>query len=547
MKHHLRARVRPCARAFLSIALLTSPWSLRCQTPGTAGPQIPAAIREVMNAPIYANATWGLRVIDLDNHRALLDLKPEHHFFIGSVRKVFSVGELLNEIGPGHHYDTPVYRRGDMGKDGVLDGDLILVASGDLTVGGRTNPDGTIAISSFDHNEANSLHNAVLTAPDPLAGYAELARQVAAAGITKITGDVVIDDRLFQPFNFRDEFLVRPIFVNDDAVDLTINPGAVDAKASVIHRPVSAALGVTNALITRASSDASIDLVPEFPQCIGHPGCTAEIKGDLGVNFVPPLTDKFPVVRTFRIVQPSNYARSVFIEVLKAAGVSVAAPVVAPNPEQILPLRKSYPDDIRVALLKGQPYSQNARLVLKVSYNIGADTSLVLFGLTQGVDSMDAALRVEKQNLSTHYGIDPSDYFFVDGSGGGQTKATNGAVTHMLEDMYHSRDFAGFFDALPILGIDGSLTTFKDYEKDPSLSDATGKVRAKTGTFLEAGPDGNSQIVRGQAFGGYIETKSGRRLAYQLVVNDVPIEGLDDLISIFQNEATISAILWRDY
>ena len=72
-------------------------------------------------------------------------------------------------------------------------------------------------------------------------------------------------------------------------------------------------------------------------------------------------------------------------------------------------------------------------------------------------------------------------------------------------------------------------------------------MRAKTGTFLEAGPDGNSLIVRGQAFGGYIETRSGRRLAYQLVVNDVPIEGLDDLISIFQNEATISAILWRDY
>jgi D-alanyl-D-alanine carboxypeptidase len=180
------------------------------------------------------------------------------------------------------------------------------------------------------------------------------------------------------------------------------------------------------------------------------------------------------------------------------------------------------------------------RLVLKVSYNIGADTSLVLFGLTQGVDTMDAALQMEKQNLSLHYGIDASEYSFVDGSGGGQTKAINRAVTHMLDDMYHSRDFASFFDALPILGTDGSLSTFKDYEKDPSLADATSKVRAKTGTFLEGGPDG--LIVRGQAFGGYIEAKSGRKLAYQLVVNEVPITGLDDLITIFQNEATISAI-----
>ena len=34
----------------------------------------------------------------------------------------------------------------------------------------------------------------------------------------------IIDDRLFQPFNFRDQFDVRPIFVNDDLVDLSIHP-----------------------------------------------------------------------------------------------------------------------------------------------------------------------------------------------------------------------------------------------------------------------------------------------------------------------------------
>ena len=37
---------------------------------------------------------------------------------------------------------------------------------------------------------------------------------------------MVIDDRLFQAFDFRGEFNVVPIFVNDDVVDLTINPGA---------------------------------------------------------------------------------------------------------------------------------------------------------------------------------------------------------------------------------------------------------------------------------------------------------------------------------
>ena len=67
-------------------------------------------------------------------------------------------------------------------------------------MGGRTKPDGTIAVSDWDHNEANNLGNAVLTKPNALAGYASLAREVKAAGITRIAGNVIIDDRLFEPF-----------------------------------------------------------------------------------------------------------------------------------------------------------------------------------------------------------------------------------------------------------------------------------------------------------------------------------------------------------
>ena len=108
----------------------------------------------------------------------------------------------MNEIGPDHTYDTPVYRIGNVDSAGVLHGNLVLVASGDLTMGGRTNPDGSIAVTDFDHNEADSLGNAELTAPDPTAGYAQLAQQIAAAGIKKIAGDVIVDDRLLQPLGF---------------------------------------------------------------------------------------------------------------------------------------------------------------------------------------------------------------------------------------------------------------------------------------------------------------------------------------------------------
>ncbi|HKU80872.1 MAG TPA: D-alanyl-D-alanine carboxypeptidase, partial [Candidatus Tumulicola sp.] len=478
--------------------------------------------------------------------KVLLDLNPSRAFFIGSVRKVFTVGQLLNAIGGAHRYDTPIYRTGSV-SHGVLHGNLIVVASGDLTMGGRTLPDGRIAVSNWDHNEADGLGNAILTQPDPLAGYRRLAQQVRAAGITHVAGNVAIDDRLFQPFFFRDQFYVRPIFVNDDVVDLSMRPGGTPgSKVAVAVRPLSAALRIDDKLLVGAPKSAdTLAIKPTLPACIGSLGCTSTISGSLPSDFVPPLTGTPTLVQTVRIVQPSNYARTVLIEMLQAAGVKVDAPAVASNPVALLPARGSYSAGNRVAQLSGMPYAQDAKFILKISYNIGADTSLVLFGLTQGVRSMPDALRAEQRNLSAHYGIAPSDYHFVDGSGGGDTTATNAAVTQVLQRLATSSAASDLYNALPVLGVDGSLAFVKDFQKDPSLAGAKGNVHAKTGTYVDG--TGAQMTLKGQAFGGYITTKRGHHLTYELVVNNVPIRKIDDITGVFQDEGTISALLWRDY
>jgi PBP4 family serine-type D-alanyl-D-alanine carboxypeptidase len=514
-------------------------------TQSAALASLPANIKTIFDKPLYKDATWGLRVVDLATGQPIIDTEPTRQFYIGSVRKVFTIGELMNEVGPTHSYDTPVYRRGTVTSAGVLQGDLILVASGDITMGGRTNPDGTVAYGDFDDNEANSLGNANLTKPDPLAGYASLAQQVATSGIKQITGDIIIDDRLFQPFNFRDQFNLLPIFVNDDVVDLSINPTRAGQLVSMDYRPRSAALSIKNALRTSAAdSAAAIQVDPELPGCIGKPGCASTLRGTLPVNYTPPMTNQWPLVRTVRIVQPANYARTVFIERLQAAGVKVKAAPVALNPTHLLPAKGSYTPDTRVAELKGLPFSEDAKFILKVSYNMGADTSLILYGVTQGVDSMQSALVAESKNLETNYGVPATDHHFIDGSGGGDTTATNAAVTRMLTDMTTRPAFAQYQAALPILGVDGSLATVTDFTSDPTLAPAKGQVHAKTGTYALG--DSSGITVKGQAFGGYIYTKSGKKLVYQLVVNNVPIKNIPDILQIFQDEGTISAILWRD-
>jgi D-alanyl-D-alanine carboxypeptidase len=541
MHKPLRRNARGIA-ALAACALLPS----YAASAAPAGGSVPADIRAVFDKPRYKNGIWGLRV--LDGTKVILDLNSQRLFYIGSVRKIFSVGQLLNAVGPRHTYDTPVYRTGPLDASGVLHGNLIVVASGDLTMGGRTNPDGTIAVSNWDHNEADGLGNAILTKPNPLAGYETLARAVAAAGIKRVAGDVVIDDRLFAPFFFRGQFYVRPIFVNDDVVDLsTIPGGTVGSLANLATRPNSAALRIVNQLRVGApKSNDTLKIDPELPACIGNAGCSATISGTLPSDYTPPLTGEPALVQTVRIVQPSNYARTVFIEALRASGVSVAASAVAVNPTALLPPKDAYDAANRIALLTGMRYGQDAKLVLKISYNIGADTSLVLLGVKNHAPSMDSALAFERKDLATHWGIASNQYHFVDGSGGGETTASSVAVTKMLEELASSPAHAAFVDALPILGVDGSLGFVKGFETDSTLAGAAGNVRAKTGTYVGASSTGGMEL-KAQALGGYITTKSGHHLTFQLVINNIPIQKILDLTDVFQDQGAIAAMLWRDY
>ena len=507
---------------------------------------IPPEIRAIFNKELYNESIWALRVIDMETGKDVYNLRSDDNLFIGSVRKVFTIAELINELGLDFMFQTPVHRQGIVDGEGVLNGDLILVAKGDLTMGGRRLPNNTMAVSNFDHNEADIFGNAVLTTPDPLQGYKDLAKKIAESGVTRIAGEVIIDDRLFQPYFFRDQFDVRTIFVNDDVVDVIINPGEPGGPALVDWRPLSSAFGVESTLQTLASGMINtIEVNPLIPQCFGVPGCIGDVLGEISTDAVPPLTGEFPIVQTFRIFDPSSYARTILIEALIDEGIEVDAEVVADNPTQFLPPKDSYVDGTILAEYISLPLDQYGRLVLKPSYNIGSDTCLILWGVTQGVDNMDDALLAEREFLTGTVGIPGEEFSFVDGSGGGDTKSTADAILQMLEYISGKPFFSEYKTMLPILGVDGTLVFVTDFEQDLTLAGAKGNVHAKTGTFAEG--DETGIILRGRALSGYIDTKSGKQLMFSLIVNNVNIgENIEGLFEVTQDQGTITAIIWRD-
>ncbi len=506
----------------------------------TAGAQtaperpIPPEVLQIIDGPKYAGATWGIRVVDLATGAPIYSLGPDSLFFTGSVRKLFSVGQALNELGPGYRFTTPIHRRGSLGPDGVLQGDLVLVASGDLTLGGRTTPSGKVAFTAFDHVEANSLGGAILTKPDPLAGINALARQVAASGVRRVTGDVVVDDRLFTKFRVPNgNVLITPISVNDNLVDVTVRPTQAGKPASVDWRPRSAGLVVRSAVRTVPRGAAE-----GITLTTSKDGRTGVVRGTIAVGHRPSLPGVRTLVRTFTIADPSAYARTVLIEALERRGVEVDAPAVAPNRTAGLPARGSYRAASRVALFVSPPYSEYAKLILKVSHNYGANLSLMYAGLPEA-RTLREALAAERRRLTTGYGIPADGFSFpTNGSGSPDSRATPEAVLTLLRGMSERPTFRPYFASFPALGVDGSLASVGRDPFDPVIATGFGKVYAKTGTTVDASG------LKAQVFAGYMDPPSGRRMAYVVYVNNVTsISSIADVIGVFADEGKISALL----
>jgi D-alanyl-D-alanine carboxypeptidase len=503
---------------------------------GAAEHDLPSAIRAIIDAPRYSGAIWGLRAIDLSSGATTTAYGPDSLFFTGSVRKLFSVGLALNALGVDYRFETPVYRLGELGADGTLHGDLVLVASGDLTLGGRTTADGRIAFTNFDHTEANSLGSAILTETDPLSGLDSLARQVAQSGIKAIAGDVIIDDRLFDHFRVPNgNVLITPIIVNDNLIDVTILPAEAGQPAKVDWRPKTAAFTVSSEVKTVAAGEPmeiALEVSPGEPK-------VGIVKGQIPVGYRPSLPGVATLVQTFSIADPTLFARTAFIEALERAGVSVTAAPGA-NPGEKLPPDSSYATSAEVARFTSPPYSEYAKLILKVSHNLGANLSLALFGLTKGARTVETELAAERNTLVTEYGLPPDGFDFpTNGSGSPDSRATPGAVTGLLAAMRKTKASEAYFDALPALGVDGSLATIGIDPPNPTIAPAVGRVFAKTGTTIGDGR------LKAQVFAGYIQSRAGKMLAYVVYVNDVaPIGSIADVIKVFSDEGEISAILY---
>ena len=478
-----------------------------------AGPKLSSGIKAIMDKPVYKHADWGFLAVDLKTGEVLYSLDPGKFFCPGSTTKLFTLATALDTLGVDYRFKSPVYAQGEISSSGQLNGNLILVASGDLTMGGRATPEGEIAYTSADHNDANALGICQLTPQNPLAGIEDLARQVAKKGIREVQGEVIVDTRLFceNPApSLELEYPLSPIIINDNLIDFTIQPQQSGSPARVDWRPKTTFFKVEARVNTvSAGQPLTVDIFsPQDHQIV--------VRGQ-----VPE--DSAQVIRTFQIPDPASFARALFIEALKNQSIQVTASVLSANPASLLPEAKSYPGFSKVAELVSPPFKEYVRLILKVSHNMGANIMPVLIALQNEKTTLEEGINCEQPFLQ-NAGVDTSLVSLGDGEGGVPSDMiTPKAMVQLLRYMATRPDSAYYRRALPILGVDGTLAGAVGED-----SPAYGKVFAKTGTTGKIDFLNLRLIIKGKALAGYLTDIKGRSVAFAVFVNMVPGPELTD-------------------
>jgi len=466
-------------------------------------------IQKVIDRPEFAHANFGIKFISLDTGRVLYSLNSNKLFVPASTTKLLTEGTVLATLGADYRFHTRIYRTAPVDKKGKLKGDLILVASGDPNLSNRIRPDGTLAFVDEDHS-----YNGPAVDGDPLTVIKQLAKDVAAKGIRKIEGRVLIDTSLFPdgPREGGTGVVMSSIIVNDNVIDLVVTPGAkLGDPATFISTPQTNYIKITGRPTTGpADSKESLD--------VSDPVSNSDGTVSVLISGTVPLGSK-PVTVAVGVPSPTNFAKTVLSESLIANGISIKPPKRT-APLEIPKLTGSYTPENQVAEHVSLPLAEEIKITLKVSQNLHAGMGPYLLGTIvakNAKDPLHAGFTTERDFLK-QANLDLSGISQGDGAGGDWADLFSPDFMCQYLTYWATRpDYPVFFKALPILGKDGTLA------KIQTANPGAGHVYAKTGTFDSEDRLNGKMMLNGKGLAGYVITASGQKIVFAAYVNHVSL------------------------
>lgn len=445
-------------------------------------------VDKLLSNPQFSRTQVSVEIFSLDRTECLYEKNAQRLFIPASCNKLITAGVALVRLGPEYRFETQLLTDGQV-EDGTLKGNLLVTGDGDPT------------------NSA-SFHE-----KDVFAVFRNCAAQLKAINIKKISGDLLGNDGAFGGAKFGSgwewndlpQSYAAPISAlqfNDNALTLEIRPGTEKGSPALIRAsPLADYFKIHNEIAT-GPEDTAPDIRIEFSD------------SDEAINISGTIARKSEAItKNVAVRNPALYYLSALKRTLSEEGIDLESCSIKSAGARTSPAFH------RIWSFVSPNLSEILKPLLKESLNLHAETLVRTLGLSlRGEGTFARGKEIVEETLS-QMGIENGTYSFADGSGlSRQNLQSADNLVRLLQSMYRDRNFQHFYEALPVAGIDGTLTARMKGTK------AENNVRAKTGSMT-----GISSIA------GYLKTADGEMLAFSIAVNNFigsrePVDRLQDRI-----------------
>jgi len=353
--------------------------------------QLKAELDQTFDEPAFSNAYWGVVVQSLKNGEILYSRNPHKNFIPASNMKLFTTAAALVKLGPEFRYYTGFYADSSIDKNGIINGDLIILGAGDPTITGR-------------------YYNGEIV--KPLECWADSLR---AHNITAIKGDIVGDDNYFEEeimgegwaWDYQSDWYAAQISAlsfNDNCINIYFSAGdSIGGLAKYQLMPETDYAVIINKVTTvRDGLDREISFKRK------HGTNRVEIEGAIS-------TGSSPQRDWFSVENPTLFTATVFKQTLEKKGIQVSG-----SPQDIGDLNDYFYRTDSVNLIfdyRSPPLWEIVESVNKVSQNLYAELLLRTLGAHfRDIGSAGQGIEVVKEFLQD-IGVDTEQFLMVDGSG----------------------------------------------------------------------------------------------------------------------------------
>lgn len=408
---------------------------------------------------------FGGCVIELPSGRVIYERSSTTPLMPASNMKLIVIAAAIDQLGKSYQFQTTL---------AVSDKDLVIIGGGDPVLGDdRIAAARTQTITAVLHQWADKL---------------------AAAGVKRIPGDIVIDDSLF------DQQFVHPNWPADQYETWYEAPvGALNFNSNCVN--VEVARGKTKPDVGLSPANTAIRLDNKAVMG-GKQSIVVKRDARTDVIRVTGEVTRGSTLGPISVRDPGLFTGSVFKTVLAARGIPVNGNVVR---KRIRQADGTLPASCHVIAIQKTPIADALARAGKDSLGMVAEALIKLLGSRGREQGSWSTGRAAVGAFLKKTGV-PEEQFKIDeGSGlSRNNRLTPVAAVRVLQYMFTAGNgsFELLRDSLATSGIDGTL------DKRLRGPDTRGRIFAKTG------------YIKGvRTLAGYVQTQKGQWLAFAFFYN----------------------------